>query len=64
MLSHYEDRKKISKGSFLEERVDWTLNQFESEFFGYVKGEEGFDYFMRQVEEFESYKTWWKCQGV
>ena len=36
LLSHYEDRKNTILRKFLEERVDWTLNQFESEFLHFL----------------------------
>lgn len=56
LLSHYEDRKNTILRKFLEERVDWTLNQFESEFLGMSRQGKVYDYFMRQVENLKATK--------
>ena len=34
LLNHYEERKDVILRKFAENRIDWTLNQFEEEFFG------------------------------
>ena len=56
LLIHYEDRKNTILRKFLEERVDWTLNQFESEFLGMSKQGKVYDYFMKQVENLKATK--------
>lgn len=38
----------------MEERVNWTLNQFEEEFLGMSKQGKVYDYFMRQVENLKA----------
>lgn len=49
LLNHYEVRKDAILRKFTEERVDWTLNQFEEEFLGMSKQGKVYDYFMKQV---------------
>lgn len=50
LLNRYEVRKDEILQKFMEERVNWTLNQFEEEFLGMSKQGKVYDYFMRQVE--------------
>lgn len=56
LLNHYEVRKDAILRKFTEERVDWTLNQFEEEFVGMSKQGKVCDYFMKQVENLKATK--------
>lgn len=56
LLNHYEVRKDAILRKFMEERVDWTLNQFEEEFLGMSKQGKVYDYFMKQVENLKATK--------
>ena len=55
LLNRYEVRKDEILRKFMEERVHWTLNQFEKEFLGMSKQGKVYDYFMRQVEKANQY---------
>ena len=54
LLNRYEVRKDEILQKFMEERVNWTLNQFEEEFLGMSKQGKVYDYFMRQVENLKA----------
>ena len=41
---------------FEHDKIDWTLNQFESEFLGMSRQGKVYDYFMRQVENLKATK--------
>lgn len=56
LLNHYEVRKDAILRKFTEERVDWTLNQFEEEFLGMSKQGKVYDYFIKQVENLKATK--------
>ena len=58
LLNRYEVRKDEILRKFMEERVHWTLNQFEKEFLGMSKQGKVYDYFMRQVEKPKSHKVY------
>lgn len=44
LLNHYEERKDVILRKFAENRIDWTLNQFEEEFLGVSKRGKVYDY--------------------
>ena len=56
LLNRYEVRKDEILQKFMEERVNWTLNQFEEEFLGMSKQGKVYDYFMRQVENLKGFR--------
>ena len=50
LLNHYEERKDVILRKFAENRIDWTLNQFEEEFLGVSKRGKVYDYFLKQID--------------
>ena len=50
LLNHYEDLKDKIVKEFAENRVDWTVNQFEECLLGASKKGKVFDYFQKQVD--------------
>ena len=50
LLTHYEERKDKLLRKFAENRVNWTLNQFEEQFLGASKRGKIYDYWLKQIE--------------
>lgn len=50
LLNHYEERKNNLLRKFAENRINWTLNQFEEEFLGVSKKGKIYDYWVKQIE--------------
>lgn len=50
LLNHFEERKDNLLRKFAENRVNWTLNQFEEEFLGASKKGKIYDYWVKQIE--------------
>lgn len=50
LLNHYEERKDAIVRTFAENRVNWTLNQFEEQFLGASKKGKIYDYWLKQIE--------------
>ncbi len=50
LLNHYEERKDALLRKFAENRVNWTLSQFEEEFLGASKKGKIYDYWVKQIE--------------
>ena len=50
LLNHYEERKDKMVRQFIENRVDWTLNQFEEQFLGVSKRGKVHDYFLKHIK--------------
>lgn len=49
-----EERKNEVVNKFMKAQVDWTLNQFEEEFWGISRQGKIYDYWMRQVEDLKA----------
>ena len=54
LLNRYEVRKDEILRKFMEERVHWTLNQFEKEFLGMSKQGKVYDFFLTQIENLKA----------
>ncbi len=50
LINHYEERKDALLRKFAENRVNWTLSQFEEEFLGASKKGKIYDYWVKQIE--------------
>ena len=50
LLNHYEERKDSLVRKLAENRVNWTLNQFEELFLGASKKGKIYDYWLKQIE--------------
>lgn len=50
LLNHYEERKDNLVRQFIEDKIDWTLNQFEERFLGASKKGKIYDYWVKQIE--------------
>lgn len=53
LLNHYEERKDDILRQFAEQRINWTLSQFEERFLGMPKKGKLYDYFKKRIEEFK-----------
>ena len=49
-----EERKNEVVNKFMKAQVDWTLNQFEEEFWGISRQGKIYDYWVKQVEDLKS----------
>lgn len=50
LLNHLEARKEELLREFAENKVDWTLNQFEEQFLGISKRGKVYDYFQKHIK--------------
>lgn len=50
LLNHYEERKDNLVRQFIEDKIDWTLNQLEERFLGASKKGKIYDYWVKQIE--------------
>lgn len=57
LLTHYEERKDNVLRKFTENRVNWTLNQFEEQFLGASKQGKIYDYWLKQIEHQKEIKS-------
>lgn len=54
LLNHFEERKDNILRKFAENRVNWTLNQFEEQFLGASQKGKIYDYWIKQIDILKS----------